>query len=138
MNVFFDTNVLLDVLVRREPHYEDSARVWTLAETATLGGCVSALSFPNIYYLLRRAKSKQTAQKAMTILRDVFRPVPLDEQILNQAIDAELKDFEDGIQLFSALRAGAACLITRNPRHFPDGDLAVQTPGEFLATHFAG
>jgi hypothetical protein len=61
--------------------------------------------------------------------------VPLDVQITNQAIDANMRDFEDAIQFFSALRAGAAALITRNPKDYPRGNMAVQTPAEFLATH---
>ena len=63
--------------------------------------------------------------------------VILDMQIANQAIDASIKDFEDAIQFFSALRAGAAVLITRNPKDFPVGDVAIQTPAELLAAHFA-
>ena len=134
MNVFLDTNILLDVLVRREPVYAASAEVWTLAETGRIAGFVSALSFPNVFYILRRATNRRAADKAVSILRDVFRPVDLDQQILNQAIDADMKDFEDAIQFFSAIRARAACLITRNPKHFPAGDIPIQTPAEFLAT----
>lgn len=135
MNIFLDTNVLLDVLVGREDVYADSAGVWTLAEAGHVKGFVSALSFPNIFYILRRVKDRRAAGKAMSIMRDIFRPVDLDQQILNQAIDANIKDFEDAIQFFSALRASAACLVTRNPRHFPTGDIPIQTPAEFFATH---
>jgi hypothetical protein len=60
----------------------------------------------------------------------------LDAQIAHQALDADIEDFEDAIQFFSALRAGATTLITRNPKDFPAQDLAIQTPAEFLATHF--
>jgi len=137
MNVFADTNILLDVLARREPFYADSAEVWTLAETGRVTGFASTLSLPNLYYLLRRTKGQQAARKALSILRDIFTLVPLDVQIANQAIDAGIKDFEDAIQFFSALRAGAAVLNTRNPKDFPVGDVAIQTPAEFLAAHFA-
>jgi predicted nucleic acid-binding protein len=137
MNVFVDTNILLDVLARREPFYADSAEVWTLAETGRIVGFASTLSLPNLYYLLRRTKGQQSARKALSILRDIFTLVPLDAQITNQAIDAGIKDFEDAIQFFSALRAAAAVLVTRNPRDFPSGDVAVQTPAEFLAGHFS-
>jgi predicted nucleic acid-binding protein len=137
VNVLIDTNVLLDVLARREPYYADSAEVWTLAETGQVSGYVSALSLPNLFYLMRRTKGQKAARKAISILRDIFSLVPLDVQIANQAVDAEMKDFEDAIQFFSALRAGASVLITRNPKDFPGGDVAIQTPGEFLATHFA-
>ena len=67
MNVFVDTNVLLDVLGRREPFYTDSARVWTLAETGQVAAYVSTVSLPNLFYLLRRAKGQKAARKAMGI-----------------------------------------------------------------------
>jgi predicted nucleic acid-binding protein len=138
MNVFLDTNVLLDVLGRREPFYADSAAVWTLAETGRVDGFISAMSFPNLFYVLRRAAGARIARRAMSLLRDIFRPVALDGQVLNQALDAGLGDFEDAIQFFSALRAAADCLVTRNVRDFPRGELPIQTPAEFLAAHFPG
>ncbi|MCP4378972.1 MAG: PIN domain-containing protein [bacterium] len=136
MRLFVDTNVVLDVLLRREPFLEHSARIVTLAETAQVAGYVSALSFPNVFYLLRRNKGQQAARKAMSGMRDIFSIVPLDSQITNQAIDSDIKDFEDAIQFFSALRVGADSLITRNSRDFPSGDVSIQTPAEFLASHF--
>ncbi len=137
MKIFIDTNVLLDVLAEREPFYDDSAAIWTLAEVGKVGGCVSVLSFSNIYYIVRRLRDKRAAARAMRLLRDSFTPVPCDAQVLHQAIDADMKDFEDAIQYFSALRAGVECLVSRNPSHFPRSGLAVLTPAEFLAAHFA-
>lgn len=138
MNVFLDTNVLLDVLARREPFYEDSAAVWTLAEQGKVRGLVSALSFSNLYYIVRRLKDRRTAHRALLLLRDTFTAVACDEQVLAQAMDAGMRDFEDAIQFFSALRAEAACLISRNPGHFPRSSLSVLTPAEFLAAHWLG
>ena len=135
MNVFIDTNVLLDVLAKRKPFYEDSATVWTLAEQGKVRGFVSALSFSNVYYIVRRLKDRRTADRAMHILRDTFVPVACDQQVLSQAIDAGMKDSEDAIQYVSALRVEAACLISRNPGHFPRSVLSVVTPAEFLVAH---
>jgi predicted nucleic acid-binding protein len=136
VNVFVDTNVLLDVLARREPFYKDSAEVWTLAENGHITAYTSALSLPNIYYVLRKAAGAKIARQTVRLLRDVFTLAPLDEQIVNQAIDAHIADFEDAIQFFSALRAGAVVLITRNAADFPQQGIALQTPAEFLAAHF--
>jgi len=135
MNVFIDTNILLDVLARREPFYADSSQVWTLAETGRISGFISTLSLSNLFYILRRMKGRKIARKALGILRDIFNLPPLDVQITNQAIDSDIKDFEDAIQFFSALRSGATVLITRNPKDFLGADVAIQTPTEFLATH---
>jgi hypothetical protein len=98
-------------------------------------GLVSALSFPNIYYVARKALGAEAALSMMSLLRDTLAAVPLDEQILNQAMDAKFPDFEDAIQYFSALRADAECLLTRNPDHFPRSRLRVLSPTEFLAAH---
>jgi len=135
MNVFFDTNVLMDVLLGRPPFAAESRKIWFLAERGRVSGLVSALSFPNIYYVVRKALGADTALSMMNLLRDTFTAVPLDEQILNQAMDAKFADFEDAIQYFSALRAGAKCLLTRNVGHFPDSGLRVFSPEEFLAAH---
>ena len=137
MNVFFDTNVLMDVLAKRRPFYDDAFALWSLAEHDRLQGSISAISFNNLYYLIERAANARKARRGMHMLRDTFTIIPLDSQILNQAIDAGIRDFEDAIQFFSAMRAGSTCLITRNPKHFPQGDIAIQTPAQFLAAHFA-
>jgi predicted nucleic acid-binding protein len=135
VNVFFDTNVLMDVLLQRGPFVAHSRKVWFLAERRKVSGLVSALSFPNVYYVGRKALGADKASSAMALLRDVFAAVPLDEQILNQATDAGFSDFEDAIQYFSALRADAEFLLTRNVEHFPKGGLRALSPEEFLASH---
>lgn len=135
MNVFLDTNTLMDVLLERQPFAADGRRIWFLAERGSIRGLVSALSFPNIYYIVRKLRGREAAMSMMNMLRNTFAAVPLDEQILNQAIDARFSDFEDAIQHASALRAGAACLVTRDPGHFPRGSLSVLSPPAFLAAH---
>jgi predicted nucleic acid-binding protein len=135
VNVFIDTNVLMDVLLDRHPFVAESRKVWLLAERRKVVGLVSALSFPNIYYVVRKMVGADKAASMMTLLRNTFAAVPLDEQVLNQAIDARFSDFEDAIQYYSALRADAECLLTRNVDHFPDSGLQVLSPEEFLAAH---
>jgi predicted nucleic acid-binding protein len=138
MNIFVDTNVLMDVLTKREPHYQASAVIWTLCEEGRVAGHISVISFNNIFYIVRKLKSAKAAQGMMGLLRDVFRPVELDGQLLNQAIGAGIKDFEDAIQFHSAVRCGAEFLITRNVGHFPKAGFPVVTPEEFLAAKFSG
>jgi predicted nucleic acid-binding protein len=136
VNVFFDTNVLLDVLLRREPFSRDAAAVWTLAERRNINGSVSVISFTNIFYILRRLRDRSAARQAMQILRNIFTPVPFDDQILNQAIDSGFQDLEDAVQYFSAIRIGASFVLSRDPHHFPKrGPVDVVSPSEFLSAH---
>jgi predicted nucleic acid-binding protein len=133
MNVLVDTNILLDVLARREPFYARAAEIWSLAERREIRAFISAISFNNVYYIVRKAESKAKAQKAIRLMRDVFELVAPDSQIINQAMDAEVDDFEDAVQFHSAIRAKVRCLVTRNPDDYPKSDLPILTPEEFLA-----
>ena len=135
MKVFVDTNVLLDVLAERKAFYPEAMRVWTLAESGRIDAHVSAISFSNCYYIVNRYAGPRCAEKAVRLLRDVFRPVDLTARILNQAIDAGMADFEDAVQFHSAVYAKADCIITRNPGHFPRSSVSVLSPAEFLAAH---
>ena len=133
MKVFVDTNVLLDVLARREAFYDASAQIWSLSERGEVEASISAISFNNVYYIVRKARNKRTADRAMKLLRDVFDSVAPNARILNQAIDSDFKDFEDAVQFHSAVHAQSDFLITRNPGDFPSTQPAVLTPEEFLA-----
>lgn len=135
MDVLIDTNILLDVLIKRQPFYGDSARVWTLAEQGRIRGHIAAISFNNVYYIVRKLAGRKAAEQSVGLLRDVFLPVAMDAQLLNQAIDGSFTDFEDAIQYHSAVRADARCIITRNPGHFPESSVAAITPDEFLVAH---
>jgi predicted nucleic acid-binding protein len=134
VRVFVDTNVLLDVLAKREPFYANAAGIWSLAERGRIEALISAISFNNIYYIVRRASNRKKAEQALHLMRNVFATVPLSVQILSQAIDAGFADFEDAIQFHSAVHADAVCLITRDTDHYPAADLLVLNPAAFLAS----
>lgn len=128
-----DINVLLDVLGEREPFLADAERIWTAAETKQIDGLISADSFSTLYYLLRQASNARTAQRGISHLLSVFEVVELDKQILQQALDSPVKDFEDAIQYHCAVRGKADCIVTRDLRHYRNADLPVMSPDAFLA-----
>ena len=131
MKVLVDTNVLLDVLGKREPFYAAAAELWSLAERREIRAFISSVSFNNMYYIVRKSENRVRADKAIRILRDVFEPVAPDSQIINQAIDMGLDDFEDAVQYCSAIRVKATCLVTRDPKGFPKTGLSILSPEEF-------
>lgn len=103
MRVFVDANVLLDVLAERGEFYLESMRVWTLAESGQIDAMISAISFNNCYYIVRRHAGRRAAENAVRWLNGVFDSVDLTGKILNQAIDSGMADFEDAIQFHSAV-----------------------------------
>lgn len=133
MKIFIDTNILLDVFLNRQPFVKDSLSIWSLVESEKLEGYISAISFNNIHYILRRAFDGKTADEAMRIMRDTFRITPLDERLLNKAIDNKFDDFEDAIQYFSAIHADVDHIITRNVKDFSRHDISALTPEAFLS-----
>jgi predicted nucleic acid-binding protein len=133
MKVFFDTNVVLDVLLDRKHFYVDSVAIWTMAEQGALTGIIAAISCTNIAYIMTRLRNRLVARKALIALRDVFTIAATDAQVISQALDAEFKDFEDAVQYFTALHAGVDAIVTRNSEHFPRTGCPIASPAEFLA-----
>jgi len=131
--LFFDTNVLLDVLLARRPFVEPAQRLWTLADRNKIRGAVSSASFLNVYYVVRRLGSRAQADQAVHGMRSIFHIVPVDERIIDEAIAARSADFEDAVQIACAIRAGATCIITRDERHFARSPLPAIAPDAFLA-----
>jgi len=131
--VLVDTNVLLDVLLARQPFVAHAQCLWTLAERGRISAVVSAVSFSNIYYIVRRLASRAQAEHAVQVVRAVFQVVPVDERIIDQAIAAHAVDFEDAIQHACAVRAGATCIVTRDEGHFAHFSLPAIAPDAFLA-----
>ena len=78
MKAFVDTNVLLDVLANRKGFYADAARIWSLAERGRIEASVSAISFNNIYYVVRRIENRRAAEKALHLIRNIFSSCALE------------------------------------------------------------
>jgi predicted nucleic acid-binding protein len=134
MRILVDTNVLLDVLLARPPWATDAARVWYLAET-TLTGYVSVLSYANAYYVIRRAADRETADKALRLLRATFHLVAFDQGMLDQSLASDFPDFEDAVQYVCARKARVECILTRDAGHFASSAIPVLSPDQFLATY---
>lgn len=131
--IFFDTNVLLDHLLAREPFADDATELWSMAERKEIVGCISAISFNFVYYIVRHASNERKARRAIGGMRDVFQVIEVDAQAINQAIDSPFKDFEDAIQHACAIRIEASYIITRNLADFRQSEIPVVTPDAYLA-----
>ena len=93
MKVLIDTNVLLDVLQQRAPFVASAARVWKMVEDGQMEGCVSAISFNNIFYIARKQVGATKALDAVRRVRDAFQFVSTTEFVTDRAIGSPLGDF---------------------------------------------
>ena len=133
MKLFLDTNVVIDVLAAREPFVTASRTVFNLCETGKAEGCISALTLCTISYVLRRLVTPVTMRAKLRDLRNVLTPVDLSVSLLDKAISSKLADFEDAVQFYTAAYNDADYIITRNVKHFPQENIPVLTPTDFLA-----
>ena len=132
-SILCDINVMLDIFLKRGPHYAPAARLFTLVEEKRLHGYLSAQSFPTLFYLLSKELKREKAMRVLEKLRIVFRAAAVDEKVIDLSLASAFRDFEDAVQYYSALRVKADCLITRNKSDFRADRLPVMTPEELLA-----
>lgn len=124
---------MLDIFLKRAPHYASAARLFSLVEEEKLNGFLSAQSFPTMFYILSKELTRDKAMRVLEKLRIVFRVAAVDEKVIDLSLASTFRDFEDAVQYYSALHVKADCLITRNKGDYRTDRLPVMTPEEFLA-----
>lgn len=132
MKVLIDTNVILDVLCNRYKFVEDSSRVWKYCEVNQIEGYISALSVPNIVYILRKELTPQKTQQLIQQILMIFEVIDLKSSDLKNAAEMLSSDFEDAVQMCCANRIKADYIITRNIRDFKESKVPALKPSEFL------
>lgn len=128
-----DLNIILDVLQRREPFYEMSARALAAAETGMVEGWIAAHSLTTLFYLLARHQSAEHARVALMELLSFLSVAAVDQVVIEQALKLPYADFEDAVQMMAAVGSDVQYLITRNARDYRLGPLPVLQPAELLA-----
>lgn len=129
---FIDSDVILDVLVNREDFYQASADSLALCSRPPNKGMVSWHSVANIYYVIRHVAKHAAADKQIDNLLQLVEVCTVANQDMHFATKLAMKDFEDALQVASAIAGTCECIITRNKRDYPKALLPVYTPKEFL------
>ena len=132
MKVLFDTNVILDDLVKREPFWRPSAQLFSHVESETLLGYVCATTLTTIHYLAAKTAGRHQAKELVRKLLRLFDVVPVNRLVLETALTFKGPDFEDAVLIASAYHAGMDSLVTRNPRDFKNSSLPIHAPEELL------
>lgn len=132
MNILIDTNVILDVLCNRTEFIKSSAAIWKLCETNKVKGYISALSIPNIVYILRKELSPERTAEIIDKLLLIFSVADLRSDDLRNAAKLLFADYEDAIQSVCASRIKASYIVTRNIRDFKDSIVPAVKPDELL------
>ena len=130
--LFIDTDIILDVLAKREPFFIPAARLFALIDEKRIKAFTTPVVFSNLFYILSKFKSRNFAHSSLRKLRLLLNIIQIDERIIDLALNSEFKDFEDAIQYYSAKFNNLEFIITRNVKDFVSKDLMVLTAEDFI------
>ncbi len=132
-SLFVDTNIVIDLLAKRELHYLDAAKLFSLADRGKITLCVSSLSFANANYILTKLKNAKEARTILVKFKVLVTVSNLSDKIVELALnDASFKDFEDGLQYYTAIESNCTIIITRNLKDYRAANIPVMTAAQYL------
>ncbi len=132
-NLFIDTNIVIDLLAKREPFYEAAAKLFSLADRGKVKLYVSSLTFANTNYVLSKMNNPAMAREILTKFKVLVVVVELNDKIVELSLnDKSFPDFEDGLQHYSALENEADIIITRNLKDFKNSKIPAMTAQAYL------
>jgi predicted nucleic acid-binding protein len=131
--LLIDTNIVLDLLGKREPFYDDVAKLFSLADRGKVKLYISSLTIANANYVLSKLKSKKEARVILLKFKILVVVLELNDKIIELSLnDDDFKDFEDGLQYYTALENDAKIIITRNLKDFKASKIPVMTASQYL------
>ena len=130
--IFVDSDIILDVLAKRDKFYPHAAKLFTLLDKGEVSGFTSPIVFANIHYILRKEKSKEYALQSLRKLKSLISILPIDDKIIELALDSTFNDFEDAVQYHTAKSFEINFIITRNKKHYKQSKISVCTAEEYL------
>lgn len=131
MKVLLDTNVIVDILSKRDG-YEDSLQILRCCEIKKLDGCVSTTTVTDIMYILRKHLPREELREAVQTLLTVIGVSGVQKADITHAFSSGMKDFEDAVQAACAKRIKAEYIVTRNLRDFEDSPVQAVSPADML------
>ena len=133
MKLLLDINVLLDVLLQRDPWAEAAAHLLTRIERGEASGFVAGHTLTTIHYIVSRARDRQSAASAVSDLLRFLEVVPIEKVDFSQALILPMDDFEDAVQASAALKIGVDYVVTRDEKGFSGLNIPSVNSGEVLS-----
>jgi len=132
VKVLFDTNVILDVLLDRQPFSNDSAQLMAMVERSEMLGFLCATTVTTIHYLMAKSLNAKSAMKHIRLLLSLFEIAPVNRSVIENALECNFTDYEDAVIVEAAQHSGVEYIITRNIKDFKKSSIPVFTPADFL------
>ncbi len=132
MKVLIDTNIIIDIINKREQFVEASLNaVQFVFQNYT--PCVSSATIADTVYITKKTYPTSDVQKKLlSVFFSKFKVLSVSKKQIKQAFNSQMNDFEDAIQAFCAKRAGVKVIITRNTKDYIFSPIPALTPTDFL------
>jgi predicted nucleic acid-binding protein len=130
LRALFDTNVVLDLLLDREPFSLDAARCLSRVEAGEVEGWLCGTTVTTLHYLIRKSVGVTKAREGISLLLSLFEIAPVNKATLERALNLPFKDFEDAVLHESARLVNADVIITRNTADFKHSNIPVRLPSK--------
>ena len=130
MKIVFDTNIILDVLLNREPFVELSANIVSSVENKNIEGYLCATTITTLDYLISKQTNRKVARTEIQKLLNIFEISEVNSKVLDLSLKSRFKDFEDAVQYYSGECCGVNGLVTRNIKDYKQAKLPIYTPDE--------
>lgn len=132
MKVLIDTNIILDFALERQHFYGESEQIFILAQHRQIEGYVSASTFGDLYYIIRKDKGRDWTLLFLNRLATFCEIATVDRAAISMALAANFRDFEDAIQYSTAVVNQLDVIVTRNPDDFPVATPRIMTPTQLI------
>ncbi len=129
--VLYDTNVLLDVTLRREPYLAASAAALDAVGQGQVEGYIAGHAVTTLFYLLQRELGATKSRRVLADLLAKMRVAPVTDAGIRQALSGPFKDFEDAVTHAAAQEGGISLIVTRNVGDFAKGTIPAVLPEVF-------
>lgn len=136
--ILIDTNIVLDFALQRHEFGEDAKRLMLFIAKNKLIAFVTASSITDIYYVLRKAKGHKDSIGFLKNFIKLIKVTGVNEEIIIEALNSNMLDFEDAVQNETAKQNDIATIITRDKKDFEGSGLEVYTPGEYIESLSSG
>lgn len=135
--IFVDTDVILDLILERDPFYQNAMKIFNEAELRKCIIHISALSVSNVYYFIRKRYSHKVSVGILKNLEKLSSIIEVNSVIIRQAFDSAFGDFEDAMQHYAALsNPKIKYLITRNISDYKSSSIPVLSSRVYALTFF--
>ena len=131
-SILLDTNIILDIALRREPHFYHSSKLFRLFDEKLIEGYITATTLTDIYYIARKEKTRNAAKNFIRDLIKIVEVLGVDKEVIQDALSSNIDDFEDAVQVFSAEHHEIKTIVTRNKKDFRKSGLEILTPKELI------